>query len=362
MTVPGKGEARSAGRFCDRHYTEWVQEVKQLKRDGNLDEALVVLMGCIDAVEDEMTAQGWHDPAPWYYEQAAIVHRKRKDYAAEVAVLERYFQALDGRAGHPDLAARRRKAREPLETTTESVPACPSCGSVLEPPPPSSGSCPYCSAQIVVRTTRGVARYLTEEASQAEKAWATQHAELEAALRRTNWIGCTDEEFLATEVELGPAYSPNDVFWRVAHAKIEVLTVEQSSQWADRVSRIYQAMASQLVEEGRDWSPMAVQAVRFANIELSTWADPDSPVRSTGCQCGACAPHQFEGTLSDALARSPVPHTDCEHPPCACQLQTVGPGSSVEIVIELPGQSLPSPQSGAARSSNGLLRHFRRRS
>jgi len=33
------------------------------------------------------------DPAPWYTEQAAIIHRKLKQHNEEIAVLERWLSA-----------------------------------------------------------------------------------------------------------------------------------------------------------------------------------------------------------------------------------------------------------------------------
>lgn len=95
------------GGVRGRHYTEWVEPIKQMKRDGNHGEAVALLRECQAATirADRGT------PAPWYFEQEAIIHRKEKQYAAEVAALERYFAAC---AGVPKamLAERYGKARE----------------------------------------------------------------------------------------------------------------------------------------------------------------------------------------------------------------------------------------------------------
>jgi hypothetical protein len=72
-----------------RHFTEWVDEVSDLRRAERLDEALTLLSHLMDATEAEAAANRW-GVAPWYYEQAAIIHRKLGDKAAEVEVLERY--------------------------------------------------------------------------------------------------------------------------------------------------------------------------------------------------------------------------------------------------------------------------------
>jgi hypothetical protein len=76
------------GLFEGRHYTEYVDEVRRLKKtDPAAAENL--LLHLIDVVESEAKVRGWK-PAPWYYEQLAILRRKGKDYTAEVAILERH--------------------------------------------------------------------------------------------------------------------------------------------------------------------------------------------------------------------------------------------------------------------------------
>lgn len=41
------------GDVRGRHYTEWVETVKALKRDGRLDEAEALLLECVVATELE---------------------------------------------------------------------------------------------------------------------------------------------------------------------------------------------------------------------------------------------------------------------------------------------------------------------
>jgi hypothetical protein len=69
-----------------------------LKREGRLEEALSLCYGAIEAAENDRDGR---EPATWYTEQAAIIHRKRGERAEEVAVLERWLQACpaDRRAG-----------------------------------------------------------------------------------------------------------------------------------------------------------------------------------------------------------------------------------------------------------------------
>jgi len=94
--APSKGhseednrKAQEAGCVNGRHYTTYVEEVKQLKREGKLAEAEKLLLRLIKAVE----AQAQIDKlslAPWYYEQLGIVYRKMGEKAKADAIAARY--------------------------------------------------------------------------------------------------------------------------------------------------------------------------------------------------------------------------------------------------------------------------------
>jgi hypothetical protein len=70
------------------HYLELIEPIKQLKREGRLDEALVLCYKAIEAAEGDA---GGREPAPWYTEQTAIVHRKLSQRDEEIAVLKRWL-------------------------------------------------------------------------------------------------------------------------------------------------------------------------------------------------------------------------------------------------------------------------------
>ena len=95
------------------HYTEVSDIVKNLKREERHEEALELLNWAIDetVAEVEDDASYVERPAPWYFEHAAIVYRKEKRYADEVAVLERYQDVAGGRA-KTKLTERLERARE----------------------------------------------------------------------------------------------------------------------------------------------------------------------------------------------------------------------------------------------------------
>ncbi len=99
------------GLYNGKHYTEYVETVKSLKRKNKLDEAIFLLKNLVLAVEEEARSKNW-DIAPWYYEQLAIIYRKQKDYSSEIRILERYFQnKKDPETKPPDFVKRLEKAK-----------------------------------------------------------------------------------------------------------------------------------------------------------------------------------------------------------------------------------------------------------
>jgi len=100
------GPYSGPGALRGRHHSEWEPRVWELKRtDPTAAEAL--LRELIEAAEQEVKATS-HCVGHIYYELLAIVLRKQKRYAEEIAVLER-FARLCG-AGNP-LAGRLDKVR-----------------------------------------------------------------------------------------------------------------------------------------------------------------------------------------------------------------------------------------------------------
>ena len=104
---------RQAGSVAGVHHTEYVEQVKQLKIAKRHDEAIALLLNLIAAVEAESEAAGNdYGVSPWYYEQLAIIYRKEKRYADEVAILERYAaQPKAGGAAPAKLATRLIRAK-----------------------------------------------------------------------------------------------------------------------------------------------------------------------------------------------------------------------------------------------------------
>lgn len=109
--VKALGGEPHPGIYKGKHYTAYVEQVKQLKRDGDTVGAERLLLALVDLIEREGRIRQW-DVAPWYYEELAKLYRQRKDYAHEVAILERYLrQPRHKNATVDDLQQRLEKAR-----------------------------------------------------------------------------------------------------------------------------------------------------------------------------------------------------------------------------------------------------------
>jgi tetratricopeptide (TPR) repeat protein len=105
---------KQAGSVNGKHFVEYVERVKQLKREGKYQEAIELLLKLIDAVESEVKIAKYYGEnwfcAPWYYEQLAIIYRKEKQYGEEVAILERLQK--QNKCLDEELLKRLKKARE----------------------------------------------------------------------------------------------------------------------------------------------------------------------------------------------------------------------------------------------------------
>lgn len=72
-----------------KHFTQYYEEVIQLKKEKKYDEAIDLLLKIVDATEEESKAKGW-GVAPGYYEQLAIIYRKLNLLKEEKQILIRF--------------------------------------------------------------------------------------------------------------------------------------------------------------------------------------------------------------------------------------------------------------------------------
>lgn len=80
----------SLGLVRGRHYTEWIEEVKQLKRDKNHHAVIELCSEAVGAIEAEYRSNQL-SVAPWWYEQVAMAARRSGQPDAERAAMQRYL-------------------------------------------------------------------------------------------------------------------------------------------------------------------------------------------------------------------------------------------------------------------------------
>jgi len=110
-----------AGYIDGKHYTEFVDDIKELKRQNKLKEAESLLLKIIEALKAEAKAEGPHwFLAPWYFEQLAIIYRKQKLIEREKDILEQYLylNKINGK-GETPLEVRYRKVKEMVRKQSE---------------------------------------------------------------------------------------------------------------------------------------------------------------------------------------------------------------------------------------------------
>ncbi|MEV0633355.1 hypothetical protein [Nonomuraea wenchangensis] len=105
--------ADAASLVDGRHYTEMIPLLDQYRTQKRDDDALALLARIFPAIEAQARILGV-SPVPGYYERAAIIYRRKKDYAAEVAILERYATLCPPGFVHEGFATRLDKARQLL--------------------------------------------------------------------------------------------------------------------------------------------------------------------------------------------------------------------------------------------------------
>lgn len=88
-----------------------VEQIKELKRAGSLNQAEILLLAEVGRQEAQAKATG-SGVAPWYYDQLAVVYSKQHRLEDEIRILERYERQPKAPGAMPaQLLARLEKAR-----------------------------------------------------------------------------------------------------------------------------------------------------------------------------------------------------------------------------------------------------------
>lgn len=103
-----------SGFVRGKHFTSYVPDVTELRRRGDDETAERLLLELVDATESESKSDGL-GVAPWYYQQLAILYKKRGEPGNEMAILERYAKQKHAPGAVPaQLLARLENARAEL--------------------------------------------------------------------------------------------------------------------------------------------------------------------------------------------------------------------------------------------------------
>ncbi len=88
--------APDLGLVRGRHYTEWIEHVKQLKREKKHQEVIDLCLEAVAACEEEGSLDKNGVP-PWWYEQVALGARRTDQPAVERSAMERYLARPGGK-------------------------------------------------------------------------------------------------------------------------------------------------------------------------------------------------------------------------------------------------------------------------
>ncbi|MFF5100452.1 MULTISPECIES: hypothetical protein [Actinosynnema] len=84
--------AKAAGQVRDRFFADWLPVLNEHRTAKRDDDALELLLVVVEAAERHAAVAGTA-PVPVYTERAAVILRRRKAYATEVELLERWLRA-----------------------------------------------------------------------------------------------------------------------------------------------------------------------------------------------------------------------------------------------------------------------------
>lgn len=324
VTAPeARGVGSAVGTVLGQHFTFWGDEVDQLIRDGELDEALTLVLEIISAGEKEARARRYDSPPPGWTTKAAIIYRKLKRPEDEVAVIERYMAA--SKVPNGELVNRLAKARDLVnaQKSSEMPLSCPACGMLLDVAPKSKGTCQSCGSAIVVKSIGGHPRLFTPEQAAAFTADDKAIKLRRKLLLEASKLPKTEKDWDAAEETLrsqfGSQPNPGDVFWRLANDT--VVELGQKREW-HALSRTYVTMQRRLIDEGRDWTQLIGPAAETAKVALSVYDGPSDRMILLACSCAPCqTDHLRTGTVESFQRDWPLQHANCEKPPCRCSVQ-----------------------------------------
>jgi hypothetical protein len=310
------------------HYTDAVDDVKRLKREGKLEEAEALLLRCVDATEAEARREHYA-PAPWYFAELASIYRKQRDPAREVAILERYVEVAGVKEARRNtrgskILDRLEKARALLAAgQSEPLSFCPYCGVEINPMPKTTSPCPTCGEKVVRATCVGeeLPSLLTVEQAEENARLVGMTRARKKARERAHKLGFDARDMDKMSVELtakwGQPPNPRDLIWALSNKAVVV--AGQCLDWA-AMSRAYQVQGDVLEEEGRSTTLVDEQAnAALLRYYEGICGNGEVFVSTRKACCPQCAERSGQVVqISEALAGHILPNSACIASRCRC--------------------------------------------
>lgn len=334
INVPRSSTIGSKGMVRGEHFTQHVETIKRLMREKQDEEALALLLECARATSRQSKREGFGGGggAPWYVDRAATILHRKKDYATEVRILRTFLEAEGDFRVHAGLEQKLRRAEEHLDALkrADDQPACPACGSVLhEWPTANAMSCPDCGADLLIRKISGKRELITRDEEARRLANNAYRRDRNKLLKVIGPFGVTEAEFTAGE-EADPTGGLPAAYLRALNLAAE--RARSRNDWRDEHrTRVLAGEFS--ADAGEPWWDFAVEAERLFAEGHFDGVSPEQLIYIQQCSCPICrTTGRRMMTVQEYRVLRPLPHRECELPPCRCTLGYVG---DVEFIPEL---------------------------
>ena len=215
--------------------------------------------------------------------------------------------------------------------------ACPSCGTLLVPPPARTRRCPRCRQAIVIRRTDGRTVYLTEAAVEVFEAQrrhesdvATWTAARREWLRLARGVGAPEDRRRRIEAHAVTVEAVEDAKTLYLSAATKAAHTAKTARDWNAVARILGERAGALYREAGSPVPphdeiVAIHADAMTAMlrSLRGTGTHAEVVGSTCCQgCRADDGRAF--AIADELRTPRLPHPGCPRGLCACEWFVAG--------------------------------------
>ncbi len=223
---------------------------------------------------------------------------------------------------------------EPLEPVPEppAAIACPSCATLVDPPPTRNRRCPRCRQTIVVRRVGGRAVYLTEAAVEVFEAERRREANVATWtqarvqwLRRARLVGAPEDrrQRIAAHAVSAEAVEEARALY-LAHASKAAKAARRTHTW-DEVARIEREQAAALYQDAGSPVPPPEEIAGLHTDAMTALLRSLRPLGTHaeivgGSCCSACRGDDGRAfPIAEELRTPRLPHAGCPRGLCPCE-------------------------------------------